>query len=64
MDGQVLDVCHRVSFFPAAELRPLRTRTFVDRATVARAAAGAPTIDLVPFRADVDAVVDPDVHDR
>jgi prevent-host-death family protein len=43
---------------PVAELRPLRPRRFVPRATIADAAARAPRVDVGRFRADVDAVID------
>ena len=43
---------------PVAELRPIRPRRFVSRATLAEAAARAPRIDASQFRADVDTVVD------
>ena len=43
---------------PVAELRPIRRRRFVPRATLAEAAARAPRIDAARFRADLDAVVD------
>lgn len=46
---------------PTAELRPLRRRTFVPRAELARAAAHASVIDPVRFRADVDAVLDQEI---
>lgn len=42
----------------AAELRPLRRRTFVPRAEVAHAAAHASRIDAAQFRADVDEILD------
>lgn len=42
---------------PAAELRPLRRRTFVPRSEVAAAAAHAPLIDSARFRADVDEIL-------
>lgn len=44
----------------AAELRPLRRRTFVPRAEVAYAAAHASPIDVSQFREDVDEVLDQD----
>jgi prevent-host-death family protein len=40
-----------------AELRPIRLRRFVLRATLSQAAAGAPRIDAARFRADLDAVI-------
>ena len=42
---------------PVAELRPVAPRRFVPRATIAGAALGAPRIDSLRFRADVDAHV-------
>lgn len=48
---------------PVAELRPIRLRRFVLRATLAKAAAGAPRIDAVRFRADLDAVIDQRLDD-
>jgi prevent-host-death family protein len=46
---------------PVAELRPLRPRRFVPRATLAEAATRAPRVDAGRFRADVDAVIDPGI---
>jgi len=43
---------------PVAELRPIRPRRFVPRATIAEAAAHASRVDAGRFRADVDAVID------
>ena len=43
---------------PVAELRPVAPRRFVSRAAIARAARGAPRIEFLRFRADVDAHVD------
>lgn len=43
---------------PVAEMRPLRRRTFVPRAELARAAAISPVIDGARFRSDLDAAVD------
>ncbi|MGH8211188.1 MAG: type II toxin-antitoxin system Phd/YefM family antitoxin [Steroidobacteraceae bacterium] len=43
---------------PVAELRPLRPRRFVPRATLAEAAARAPRIDADRFRTELDAWVD------
>jgi prevent-host-death family protein len=43
---------------PVAELRPLRPRRFVPRATLAEAAVRAPRVDAGRFRADLDAVID------
>lgn len=48
---------------PVAELRPIRMRRFVLRATISRAAARAPRIDAGRFRADLDAVVDQRLDD-
>jgi prevent-host-death family protein len=44
---------------PIGELRPIRRRRFVPRALIADAAARAARIDARRFRADLDAVVDP-----
>lgn len=46
---------------PVGELRPIRRRRFVPRAAIADAAARAVRIDAGRFRADIDAVVDPDI---
>lgn len=43
---------------PIAELRPIRARRFVLRATLAEGATRAPRIDAARFRADIDAVID------
>jgi prevent-host-death family protein len=43
---------------PVAELRPIRARRFVPRATLSQAATRAPRIDARRFRADLDAVID------
>jgi len=48
---------------PVAELRPIRARRFVLRATISQAAARAPRIDAWRFRADLDAVVDQRLDD-
>ena len=48
---------------PFGELRPMRRRRFVPRATIADASAHAARSDAVQFRADLDAVVDPHPHD-
>jgi antitoxin (DNA-binding transcriptional repressor) of toxin-antitoxin stability system len=48
---------------PVAELRPIRPRRFVPRATIAEAAVRAPGIDAGRFRADLDAVIDQRVDD-
>jgi hypothetical protein len=44
---------------PIGELRPIERHRFVPRAAIADAAAQAPRIDAVRFRADLDAVIDP-----
>lgn len=44
---------------PLAELTPLNKRVFVPRDEVLEAFRGAPRIDYVQFRADLDAVADP-----
>lgn len=44
---------------PVGELRPIRRRRFVPRATIADASAHAARIDGGQFRADLDAVVAP-----
>lgn len=46
---------------PVAELRPIRPRQFVPRATLAEAVARAPRIDADRFRADLDTVIDQSV---
>ena len=43
---------------PVAELRPLRPRQFVSRATLAAAQARSPRIDAHQFRSDLDAMID------
>ena len=48
---------------PVAELRPIRQRRFVPRATLTEGAAHAPRIDAVRFRADLDAVIDQRLDD-
>ena len=48
---------------PVGELRPIKRRRFVPRATIADAAGNAARIDAAQFRADLDAVVDPHPHD-
>jgi prevent-host-death family protein len=48
---------------PVGELRPIKRRRFVSRATIADASASAPRIDADQFRAELDAVVDPHPHD-
>jgi len=47
---------------PVGELRPIRRRRFVPRATIVDASAHAARIDAGQFRADLDAVVDPHPH--
>jgi prevent-host-death family protein len=46
---------------PVAELRPIRPRRFVPRATLEEAMARAPRVDADRFRADLDAVIDQSV---
>jgi prevent-host-death family protein len=48
---------------PVGELRPIKRRRFVPRATIADAAGKAARIDAAQFRADLDAVVDPHPYD-
>ena len=48
---------------PIGELRPIGRHRFVPRATIAEAAARAPRIDAERFRADLDAVIKPQVND-
>jgi prevent-host-death family protein len=48
---------------PVAELRPIRARRFVLRATLVAAASRAPRIDAARFRADLDAVIDQRLDD-
>lgn len=48
---------------PVAELRPIRQRRFVLRATISLARASAPRIDARKFRADLDAVIDQRLDD-
>jgi prevent-host-death family protein len=48
---------------PVGELRPIRRRRFVLRAVIADAAGRAARIDAAQFRADLDAVVDPQIDD-
>jgi len=43
---------------PVGELRPLRRREYVSAEAALAAFAGAPSIDAVRFRADVDEVLD------
>jgi prevent-host-death family protein len=54
--GQTLIVTRNGT--PVAELRPLRPRQFVPRATIADAAGRAPRVDGGRFFADIDAVID------
>jgi prevent-host-death family protein len=49
---------------PVGELRPLRPRRFVPKATVLAAFANAPRIDYERLRADIDAIVDQDPTPR
>jgi antitoxin (DNA-binding transcriptional repressor) of toxin-antitoxin stability system len=46
-----------------AELRPIRPRQFVPRATIADAGAHAPRVDARQFRADLDSVIDQSIDD-
>lgn len=48
---------------PVAELRPIRPRRFVPRATLAEAAPRAPRVDADRFRADLDVVIDQRIDD-
>ena len=48
---------------PVAELRPIRPRRFVPRATLAEAKVRAPRVDAGRFRADLEAVIDQRVDD-
>jgi prevent-host-death family protein len=48
---------------PVGELRPIKRRRFVPRATIADAARSAPRIDAEQFRVDLDAVVHPHSHE-
>jgi prevent-host-death family protein len=48
---------------PVAELRPIRLRRFVPRATLSEGASRAPRIDAARFRADLDAVIDQRLDD-
>ena len=47
---------------PVAELRPVAARRFVHRAEITAAATTAPRIDAERFRADLDALVDPEAE--
>ena len=48
---------------PIGELRPIKRRCFVPRAAIADAADSAARIDAAQFRADIDAVINPYVHE-
>ena len=48
---------------PVAELRPIRPRRFVPRATIADAGTNAPRVDARQFRADLDSVIDQSTDD-
>jgi prevent-host-death family protein len=48
---------------PVAELRPIQSRRFVLRATLAEAVTRAPRVDAARFRADLDAVTDRQLDD-
>ncbi len=48
---------------PVGELRPIKRRRFVARATITDASGNAVRIDAARFRADLDAVVNPHPHD-
>lgn len=48
---------------PIGELRPIKRRRFVPRAAIADAADSAAQIDAAQFRADIDAVINPYVHE-
>lgn len=47
---------------PVGELRPIKRRRFVPRATIADASGNAARIDAAQFRADLDAVVNPHTY--
>jgi antitoxin (DNA-binding transcriptional repressor) of toxin-antitoxin stability system len=49
---------------PVGELRPIRPRQFVSKATVLAAFANAPRIDYKRLRADIDAIIDQDPTPR
>ena len=49
---------------PVGELTPLRQRQFVAADAAAAVFAGAPTLELGRFRADIDSVVDQDPAPR
>ncbi len=46
---------------PVAQLGPVPGRRFVPRSTIAEAARRAPRVDLARLRAELDAIVDPNV---
>ena len=48
---------------PIGELRPIKRRRFVPRASIADAADKAARVDAAQFRADIDAVIDPYAHE-
>jgi prevent-host-death family protein len=48
---------------PVGELRPIKRRRFVARATIMDASGNAVRIDAARFRADLDAIVNPHPHD-
>lgn len=49
---------------PVAELMPVRRRMFVPAAALLGALRGAPPLDPVRFRTDVDALIDQDPRPR
>jgi len=49
---------------PVGELTPLKRRRFVARELALAAFSGAPPIDHVRFRADIDALIDQDPTPR
>lgn len=49
---------------PVGELRPLHRERFVSAETVADVFRRAPAIDAERFRADLDAVADPEIEPR
>lgn len=49
---------------PVGELKPFQQRRFVASEAVAALFAGAPAIDAVRFREDVDALLDQDASPR
>jgi prevent-host-death family protein len=63
--GEIMRAVYRGETFtvtrngvPVGELRPVRQQSFVGREIVTAAFAGAPSVDLGRFVADVDAVLD------